>query len=264
MAVMRHRMTAFWQISNPPETDLSETSSLVRTASAYYELPRVVRRPFWQTGLFLLAVAGLHLLGLLLAFGVAMAPQAPESLPVLTVRVLEPVAVAPMIAEATRVDPPARVARARATPTARPQRKVSPRPVSPTPVLTAVATAPAASSFAGAPAAAAAATSSEHSPSMAPAPLVGARYDADYLHNPKPSYPAASRRLGEQGRVVLRVRVSAQGLPLAVEVKQSSGFSRLDAAARAAVERWRFIPARQGSDSVDSSVLVPLQFALET
>jgi protein TonB len=235
---------------------LSETSSLVRTASAYYELPRIVRQPFWQTGLFLLAVAGLHLLGLLLAFGVAMAPQAPESLPVLTVRVLEPVAVAPMIAEATRVDPPARASRARATPTARLQRKVSP-----TPVLTAVGTAPVASSFAGAPAAAA---SSEDSPAMAPAPLVGARYDADYLHNPKPSYPAASRRLGEQGRVVLRVRVSAQGLPLAVEVKQSSGFSRLDDAARAAVERWRFIPARQGSDSVDSSVLVPLQFALET
>jgi protein TonB len=49
-----------------------------------------------------------------------------------------------------------------------------------------------------------------------------------------------------------------------VEIKQSSGFSRLDEAARAAVERWRFIPARQGSETVDSSVLVPLQFALET
>jgi protein TonB len=63
---------------------------------------------------------------------------------------------------------------------------------------------------------------------------------------------------------VLRVRVSAHGLPLAVEIKQSSGFPRLDEAARAAVERWRFIPARQGSETVDSSVLVPLQFALET
>lgn len=254
---MRHRMTAFGQIFNPPETDLSETSSLVRTASAYYELPRIVRQPFWQTGLFLLAVAGLHLLGLLLAFGVARAPQSPEFLPVLTVRVLEPVAVAPRIEEARRPDPPTRVVGARPAPTAPPQRKAS----APPPVLTAIATAPATASFAVAPQAAA---RSEESLPVAPPPVVGARFDADYLHNPKPVYPAASRRLGEQGRVVLRVRVSAHGLPLAVEIKQSSGFPRLDEAARAAVERWRFIPARQGSETVDSSVLVPLQFALET
>ncbi len=257
---MGHRMTGFRQIFNPPETDLSETSSLVRTASAYYEWPTAVRQPFWQTGLFLLAVAGLHLLGLWLAFGVARAPQAPEFLPVLTVRVLDPVAVAPRIEEARRRDPPTRVVRARPAPTAPPQRKTS----SPPPVLTAIATAPATASFAVAPQAAARSEESLPAPAPAPSSLVGARFDADYLHNPKPVYPAESRRLGEQGRVVLRVRVSAQGLPLAVEIKQSSGFSRLDEAARAAVERWRFIPARQGSETVDSSVLVPLQFALET
>ena len=246
------------QIFNPRETDLSETSSLVHTASAYYELPRVARQPFWQTGLFLVVVIGLHLAGLLLMYGAGMTPKAAEFLPVLTVRVLEPVALAPRIEEATRVDPPTRVARVRPAPTAPPQRKaLSPPP----PVLTAIASAPAPASFAVAPQAAA--RSEESLPVAPPAPLVGARYDADYLHNPKPVYPAASRRLGEQGRVVLRVRVSAQGLPLAVEIKHSSGFSRLDEAARAAVERWRFIPARQGSETVDSSVLVPLQFALE-
>ena len=58
------------------------------------------------------------------------------------------------------------------------------------------------------------------------------------------------------------MKVSAQGVPLSVEISQSSGFSRLDEAAKAAVERWRFVPAKQGGEAIDSSVLVPLSFAL--
>jgi protein TonB len=96
----------------------------------------------------------------------------------------------------------------------------------------------------------------------APAPVTAARFDADYLQNPKPVYPPMSRRMNEEGKVVLRVRVSAQGLPLAVELKQSSNHARLDEAARSAVERWRFVPARQGSEAVEAWVLVPLNFTL--
>jgi periplasmic protein TonB len=103
---------------------------------------------------------------------------------------------------------------------------------------------------------------------VAPAPptpvVIAARFDADYLSNPKPAYPAASRRLGEEGKVVLRVRVSAAGAALAVEVKQSSGFTRLDEAARSAVERWRFVPARRGDEAVDAWVAVPIVFSLQT
>ena len=101
---------------------------------------------------------------------------------------------------------------------------------------------------------------------MTPTPGSGiaVRFDAAYLHNQKPVYPVASRRLGEEGRVLLRVRVSAHGQPLEVDVKQSSGFSRLDEAARAAVERWRFVPARQGTEAVEASVLVPLHFSLDS
>ena len=99
----------------------------------------------------------------------------------------------------------------------------------------------------------------------APAPVViAARFDADYLSNPKPAYPAASRRLGEEGKVVLRVRVSAAGAALAVEVKQSSGFTRLDEAAKSAVERWRFVPARRGDEAVESWVAVPIVFWLQS
>ena len=96
-----------------------------------------------------------------------------------------------------------------------------------------------------------------------PLPVVAARFDADYLHNPKPIYPAIARRNGEEGKVLLKVRVSAEGSALEVEVKQSSGFPRLDAAAREAVQRWRFVPARRGEEAIESSVVVPINFSLE-
>lgn len=90
-----------------------------------------------------------------------------------------------------------------------------------------------------------------------------ARYDADYLNNPKPAYPALSNRLGEEGRVLLRVKVSAEGKPLEVSVKTSSGFSRLDEAAVKATYKWRFVPARQGDVALTSWVEVPIQFGLK-
>lgn len=100
-------------------------------------------------------------------------------------------------------------------------------------------------------------------PAPAPAAVVAARFDADYLHNPKPVYPALSRRMNEEGKVLLKVRVSGQGAALDVAISKSSGFPRLDAAAVDAVTRWRFVPARRGDEAVDSSVIVPITFALE-
>lgn len=100
-------------------------------------------------------------------------------------------------------------------------------------------------------------------PAPAPVAVVAARFDADYLHNPKPVYPALSRRMNEEGKVLLKVRVSGQGAALDVAISKSSGFPRLDAAAVDAVTRWRFVPARRGDEAVDSSVIVPITFALE-
>ncbi len=90
--------------------------------------------------------------------------------------------------------------------------------------------------------------------------LTAARFDADYLHNPAPAYPSQSRRLKEEGTVLLLVRVSDQGVPLSVEIRTSSGFERLDEAGVQAVRQWRFVPAKRGNDSVAASVLVPIQF----
>jgi len=140
------------------------------------------------------------------------------------------------------------------TPPPRPQAMVpTPAPVA-APVLAAAPTAAASSSFAV----------SERPALPSPAPAVTqARFDADYLHNPKPVYPGLSRRLGEEGKVQLKVQVTAQGTAEQVEIHHSSGFPRLDQAARDAVWRWRFVPARRGDEPVAASVIVPITFALE-
>jgi len=96
-----------------------------------------------------------------------------------------------------------------------------------------------------------------------PAAVTQASFDAAYLNNPRPAYPRLSRRLNEQGKVLLRVRVSADGSAEQVNLHQSSGHSRLDEAARRAVAQWRFVPAKQGDTPVASWVIVPIEFKLE-
>ena len=96
----------------------------------------------------------------------------------------------------------------------------------------------------------------------APAPVVPPNLNADYLDNPAPSYPSISRRMGEQGKVLLRVYVEADGLPSKVEVRTSSGAERLDQAALEAVRRWKFVPAKQGDKAVPAYVVIPVLFNL--
>lgn len=105
-------------------------------------------------------------------------------------------------------------------------------------------------------------------PSSAPTPdaqpVVPPVFDADYLHNPSPAYPALSRRLHEQGTVLLRVYVNADGSADRIEVRASSGHERLDRAARDVVGHWRFTPALRGDTPVAAWVLVPISFSLRS
>lgn len=87
-------------------------------------------------------------------------------------------------------------------------------------------------------------------------------FDAAYLSNPAPSYPGLSRELGEQGRVLLRVLVSAEGKAQEIEVHKSSSHERLDRAASRAVGNWRFVPGRRDGQTVAAWVIVPINFSL--
>lgn len=87
-------------------------------------------------------------------------------------------------------------------------------------------------------------------------------YQATYLHNPPPSYPRISKRRGEEGTVRLHVKVSPLGQATLVQIKKSSGFKRLDKAARRTVTHWRFVPAQQAGKPISAWVIVPIVFKL--
>lgn len=104
-----------------------------------------------------------------------------------------------------------------------------------------------------------------------PAPVVTAPSRTDVsipasysASNQKPIYPNMSKRLGEQGTVVLRVLVKADGNAGEVEVKSSSSYPRLDQAAIDAVKTWRFNPAKIDGKAIDEWYQVPIPFKLQS
>ncbi len=100
-------------------------------------------------------------------------------------------------------------------------------------------------------------------PPRPPEPVSPPSFDAAYLNNPKPTYPPAARRMGLQGTVLLRVRVTAAGKPEHVEIITRSGAPILDQTAVSIVsERWTFVPARQGDRPIAGTVEVPIRFSL--
>lgn len=98
---------------------------------------------------------------------------------------------------------------------------------------------------------------------MAEALVEPPRYNAAYLSNPPPAYPLAARRRGVEGTVLVRAEVAAGGECLRAELKKSSGAEVLDQAALEAVKKWRFVPAKRGSQAVVAWVEVPITFKLE-
>jgi periplasmic protein TonB len=97
----------------------------------------------------------------------------------------------------------------------------------------------------------------------AAAQVVPPRPVAGMETNRAPIYPDLARRRGEQGRVLLRVNVSADGTPLDVAVLDTSGHQSLDAAALSAIRQWRFVPATQAGRAVPAEADVPVRFRLD-
>jgi len=100
-------------------------------------------------------------------------------------------------------------------------------------------------------------------PKAVETPIIAAVFNAAYLNNPKPVYPKISKRLGEEGIVLLKVRVLADGTAGSVSVLKSSDFDRLDQSALEAVREWKFVAAKQGERAVESWVSVPVSFKLD-
>jgi protein TonB len=83
------------------------------------------------------------------------------------------------------------------------------------------------------------------------------------LNNPQPNYPSLSRRLHEQGLVIIRVWVTPQGQAQRGEISTSSGFDRLDQEALQTVLRWRFTPGKRLGKPDAMWFNVPVHFVLK-
>lgn len=84
-----------------------------------------------------------------------------------------------------------------------------------------------------------------------------------FLSRVVPSYPLAARRMGREGKVLLRLTLDEGGRLLQVDVLQNPGYGFADAALEA-VRKSRFLPARSGNRPVACRVRLPIRFALQT
>jgi periplasmic protein TonB len=82
----------------------------------------------------------------------------------------------------------------------------------------------------------------------------------EYVRAPAPQYPRESSRRREFGTVVLRVLVDPAGRPAQIQLERSSGYERLDLAARHAVEKALFRPHEVNGVPQAAQVLIPIEF----
>lgn len=196
-------------------------------------------------------LSGKSLLGIVLAhLGVLALLMSLEVVPIPPALTTLMVQVIPPVPPAEKITPP------RPTPVER-KPVVRPTPQQQAPTLATESVAPSAAEVPAA-----------KSPPPSPAPAAAAtvtqaRFDADYLQNPAPAYPPLSKRMGEEGKVVLRVFVEPDGRPSQINVSTGSGSPRLDQAALDAVWRWKFVAARRGDEAIAAWVLVPILFNLK-
>lgn len=227
----------------------------------------------------LLLVLAVHLLalGLLVQTGtVRRVLQAPQPLVVSLIgepapaaaQLPEPAAAAPR-RPAPLLPMPADVVPEVTLATAAPAPQISPSPTpspapSPAPAQPSVPAPPAAAAAAAAVAPPAALPAPQ--PTASPTPAAPKQVPAGavrYRVPPAVEVPMASRRLGEQGTVLLRVWVDARGVPKEVLLHRSSGFARLDEQAIQAMRQARFQPLAENGQAIEWVVIAPLQYELD-
>lgn len=198
----------------------------------------------WDRLAGVLWVAALHAAGLWALWSSSLLP-APQEAMTLFVNFIAPPSP-PKVEQAPRRELP----KARATDTPPPRQLAADAPLTsptdvavppaPTPVVTAA-------------------------PEIKPAGPVtlGAELSVSCPQRTAPSYPLASRRMGETGVALLRVELDEQGHVAAARVASSSGYARLDEAALAAVKSWQCTPAQRNGQPVRAVAMQPFKFQLQ-
>ncbi|GAA4342249.1 hypothetical protein GCM10023144_44050 [Pigmentiphaga soli] len=101
------------------------------------------------------------------------------------------------------------------------------------------------------------------SPQAPPADQPRQLGNIEYLVKPQLEYPYTSRRLREEGRVMVRIYVNTQGVVYQADLVSSSGFPRLDQAALETARKTRFKPATENGTPVAGFINLPFDFYLK-
>jgi protein TonB len=85
----------------------------------------------------------------------------------------------------------------------------------------------------------------------------------EFLRAPVVEYPATSRRMNEQGRVLVRVLIDVRGQAVRVELEEPSPHERLNAAALRAAREALYKPYLEDGVPIAVWAVVPMVFALK-
>lgn len=91
--------------------------------------------------------------------------------------------------------------------------------------------------------------------------MIGETGAPQFIHREPPAYPFLARKLGKEGKVIVRLTLDESGRQKNIEIIEPGGFGFTDAAI-AALKKSIFSPARRNGKSVASRVLVPVRFIL--
>jgi protein TonB len=98
-----------------------------------------------------------------------------------------------------------------------------------------------------------------------PEPLLDVEFGSGnapkFLHREMPVYPLIARRLGKEGRVLLRLTIDEKGNLLNIEVLEGAGYGFTEAAVEA-VKKSTFTPAIVNGMPVMSKALLPVKFSM--
>jgi len=103
------------------------------------------------------------------------------------------------------------------------------------------------------------------SPAARPAVMetsFGATGAPAFAHRETPTYPPAARRLGKEGRVILRLTIDSEGRLLAVEIVEDAGYGFSEAAVEA-VRKSTFTPALRNGQRMTARAILPVRFRLQ-
>lgn len=89
----------------------------------------------------------------------------------------------------------------------------------------------------------------------------GSALGPKFLHREMPVYPLLARRLGKEGKVLLRLTIDERGRLLNVEVIEGAGHGFTESAVDA-VKKSSFLPAKKEGNPIASKALLPIKFTL--